>query len=119
MRKALLGGLAVLTIWGAATAAGQTRDKKLPTSDADKPWSFVSPKRPVPPNPLDKNWVRNPIDAFILAALEKQAIKPAAEADRITLIRRLTFDLTGLPPTPDEVAALLSDKSDDAYERGV
>ena len=66
-----------------------------------------------------RDWVRNPIDAFILAALEAKGLSPAPEADRRTLIRRVTFDLTGLPPTPEEIDAFLKDESPDAYEKVV
>ena len=72
-----------------------------------------------PPLPAvkSKRWPRNPIDHFILARLEKESLKPSPEADKATLIRRVTFDLTGLPPTPAEVDAFLADHSPDAYER--
>ena len=70
-----------------------------------------------PDRPRIEAWVRNPIDAFILARLEENGLRPAPEADRATLIRRLSFDLTGLPPTPEEVDAFLDDDSPDAYER--
>src|SRR5262245_44160545 len=62
-------------------------------------------------------WARNPIDHFILARLEKEGIAPSPEADRHTLIRRLSLDLTGLPPPPDAVVAFVSDQRPDAYER--
>jgi hypothetical protein len=65
----------------------------------------------------DRTWVRNPIDAFLLARLEGERLLPAPEADRITLIRRITFDLTGLPPSPEEVDAFLADHAPGAYER--
>ena len=67
----------------------------------------------------DAAWVRNPIDAFVLARLEEQNLHPSPEADRETLIRRVTLDLTGLPPTPAEIDAFLNDKSDRAYEKVV
>ena len=67
----------------------------------------------------NRRWVRNPIDNFILARLEKEGLKPAPEADRRTLIRRVTLDLTGLPPTPEEVEAFVKDKSPNAYEKVV
>ena len=63
--------------------------------------------------------MRNPIDAFVLARLEKEGLAPSPEADRTTLIRRLTLDLTGLPPTPEEVDAFLNDPAPDAYEKVV
>ncbi|MEX2286186.1 MAG: DUF1549 and DUF1553 domain-containing protein [Planctomycetaceae bacterium] len=80
-------------------------------------WSFQPPERQVPPAVKNTAWARNAIDAFILANLEASAIEPAPEADRSTLIRRLSLDLLGLPPTPAEVNAFLSDTRDDAYER--
>ena len=80
-------------------------------------WAFLSAKRPKLPEVKNKQWVRNPIDQFVLRKLEAENIQPSPEADRITLIRRLSFDLTGLPPTPDEVSAFVKDKSEDAYEK--
>ena len=80
-------------------------------------WAFQTPARPPLPKVKNASWVRNPIDRFILARLEATGLKPAPEADRATLVRRLTLDLTGLPPTPAEVDALLSDARPDAYER--
>ena len=82
-------------------------------------WSFSSPQRPTLPPVKQRSWVRNPVDAFILSRLEASGLAPAAEADRSTLIRRVSFDLTGLPPTPAEVAEFLADKSPTAYEKVV
>jgi len=82
-------------------------------------WAYVPPKRPDAPAVSNPGWVRNPIDAFVLARLDQEGLKPAPEADRITLLRRVTFDLTGLPPTPSDIDAFLSDKSADAYEKVV
>lgn len=79
-------------------------------------WSQIAPKRPTLPKIADKAWARNAIDHFVLARLEEEKLKPAAEADRRTLIRRLSFDLTGLPPTPEEVDAFVNDPSPTAYE---
>ena len=78
-------------------------------------------RRSAPRLPAVKNekWARNPIDRFVLARLEREGLKPSPEADRATLLRRLSFDLTGLPPTPAEVDAFLADKSADAYEKQV
>jgi hypothetical protein len=82
-------------------------------------WSFIPPIRPALPVVKNIAWVRNPIDAFILARLEKEGLRPSPEADRQKLIRRVSLDLTGLPPTPAETDAFLNDKSSDAYERVV
>ncbi|HYI95924.1 MAG TPA: DUF1549 and DUF1553 domain-containing protein [Bryobacteraceae bacterium] len=80
-------------------------------------WALQSVRRPALPAVKDSAWVRNPIDAFILLKLEDKGIKPGPSADKITLIRRVTFDLTGLPPTPEDVEAFLTDRSAEAYER--
>ena len=80
-------------------------------------WAFKPPVRPPQPDVKNKKWVRNPIDLFVLARLEKEKLKPSAEADRITLIRRVTLDLTGLPPTIKEVDEFLADKRPEAYDR--
>ena len=79
-------------------------------------WSFVPPARPPVPLVRDDGWPRGVIDHFILARLEAEGLRPAPEADRATLIRRLSLDLTGLPPTPAEVDAFLADSAPDAYE---
>lgn len=80
-------------------------------------WAFIPPQRPELPAVKLSSWPRNPIDRFVLARLESAGLDPMPEADRATLIRRLSLDLTGLPPTPDELRAFLDDKSADAYER--
>jgi hypothetical protein len=86
--------------------------------DAVLHWSFAPvPKTPPVPAVINNKWVRNPIDALILGRLEKQNVKPAAEADKITLIRRLYLDVLGLPPKLEEIDAFVRDKSSDAYER--
>ncbi|HCC56802.1 MAG TPA: hypothetical protein DEQ47_05980, partial [Solibacterales bacterium] len=82
-------------------------------------WAFVPPKRPALPAVKNTAWPRNAIDDFILARLEKENLSPSPEADRITLLRRVSLDLTGLPPTPEEVDAFLKDKRKNAYERQV
>ncbi|MGF1578044.1 MAG: PSD1 and planctomycete cytochrome C domain-containing protein [Gemmataceae bacterium] len=82
-----------------------------------KHWAFVAPKREPLPNVKTANDIRNPIDRFLFAKLEKEGLQHSPEADRYTLIRRLSLDLIGLPPTPDEVDAFINDKSDNAYER--
>lgn len=82
-------------------------------------WSFIAPQRPTLPAVKDVGWIRNPIDQFVLTRLEALGLTPAPEADRRTLARRLSFDLTGLPPTPELVDAFIHDKSPDAYEKYV
>jgi hypothetical protein len=82
-------------------------------------WAFRAPVRPAEPAVKRQGWVRNPIDRFILARLEREGLTPSPEADRVTLIRRLSLDLIGLPPTVEEVDAFLADKSDRAYEKVV
>jgi len=82
-------------------------------------WGFIPPQRPVVPRVSHKAWPKNPIDAFILARLEKEGLTPSPEADRITLLRRLSLDLIGLPPTPEQVDAFLADRSPDAYRKQV
>ncbi len=82
-------------------------------------WAFVPPRRPVLPSVKGPDWSRNAIDRFILARLEREGLRPSVEAAREALIRRVTLDLTGLPPTPAEVDAFLADARPDAYEQVV
>ena len=82
-------------------------------------WSFSAPVRPAEPAVHNKGWVRNPIDSFILARLEKEGLQPSPEVDRARLLRRVSFDLTGLPPTLAELDAFLADTSPDSYEKAV
>ena len=82
-------------------------------------WSLIPPTKSEPPKVKQEAWIRNPIDRFILARLEKDNLQPSADADRRTLIRRLYFDLLGLPPTPEAVDAFVADKSPQAYEKVV
>jgi len=109
--------IAVLRAWieaGAVAPATEEPEKNIH-------WAFVAPVRIDPPKakaaPAD--WVRHPVDAFILAQLAKEKITPSPETDRVTLLRRVSLDLIGLPPSPAEVAAFLADRSPDAYERVV
>jgi hypothetical protein len=96
--------------WGARAGAAPATERF---------WSFAPPKQFAPPHVNNPGWVKTPIDAFILAALEAKGLAPARPADKRTLIRRATFDLTGLPPTPDEVRDFLTDRSPDAFAKVV
>ncbi len=106
-----------------AAGAGKDDGKSAParietfTAELKAHWAYQPLKRPELPAVRKLSWVRNPIDRFILAELESVELPHAPEAGRIALIRRLTFDLTGLPPCPAEVAAFLADQRPDAYER--
>jgi hypothetical protein len=82
-------------------------------------WAYIPPQRPPLPAVKNRAWPQSAIDYFILARLEQEGLQPSPEADRSTLIRRLSFDLTGLPPTPAEVDAFVADRSPDAYEKVV
>src|SRR5262249_55815172 len=96
--------------WGAQPAAAEATGKF---------WAFVPPVNPAVPAVKNRDWVKSPVDAFILAALEAKGLTPARPADKRTLIRRVTFDLTGLPPTPSEVRAFLDDTAPDAFAKVV
>jgi mono/diheme cytochrome c family protein len=86
------------------------------TKDPRSHWAFIPPVRPAAPKVKHNSWTRNPIDNFIIARLEKENLKLSPEADRRTLIRRLTLDLTGLPPTIKEVEDFVADRQPKAYE---
>ena len=88
-------------------------------ADWQSHWAYVAPQRRELPQVEDEGWARNPIDRFILARLEREGLKPSPEANQTTLLRRVTFDLTGLPPKPEDVDAFLKDPAPDAYERRV
>src|SRR5262249_50487342 len=90
--------------WGAQPAVA---------APAAKFWAFIPPVNPAAPAVKNREWVKSPVDAFILAALEAKGLTPVRPADKRTLIRRVTFDLTGLPPTPAEVRAFLDDPAPD------
>jgi hypothetical protein len=88
-----------------------------PVEEEARHWAFIAPVRPPPPEVKNKAWARTPIDNFILAEIEKTGLAPAPEADKITLIRRLSLDLTGLPPALKEIDDFIADTSPDAYEK--
>ncbi len=109
--------VAALTEWvrsGAAWTA--TAGKDIERADASH-WSFQAVRGPEPPSVRNEDWVRNPIDRFVLARLEAKQIQPSPEASRRTLIRRASLDLIGLPPSPEEIAQFLADSRPGAYER--
>src|SRR6266851_1230148 len=93
---------------------------RKPRESKDKPhWAFQPVRKPETPNVRGTDWVRNPIDAFVLSKLEAQSLKPAMPADKRALLRRVYFDLIGLPPTPEEQRAFLEDSSPDAFAKMV
>ncbi len=94
-------------------------DKSSTLKSISSHWSYQKPVRPQLPKVSDPAWCKNEIDRFILARLDQEKLRPTAELDRPRLLRRLSLDLTGLPPTPDEVAAYVADTSPDAYEKQV
>jgi hypothetical protein len=100
---------------GSATAAPAVAAATIGSARSE--WSHQSIVRPAVPLVRNRERCRNPIDAFLLAQMEAKRLRPAPEAERVTLIRRLTYDLTGLPPTPEEVDAFLDDRAPQAYER--
>ena len=100
----------------AATSKDKKTEEPYDWPQWQRFWSFQPVHRGLPPSTKNTKWAHNPIDFFVLAKLEEKGFMPAPEADRLTLIRRVTFDLTGLPPTPDEIRAFTNDPRPDAYE---
>jgi cytochrome c553 len=109
--------IAVLEQWIDSGANWPDDGSQEPGKTGRDHWAFRAPVRPPVPSVKNNRWIRNAIDHFILAKLEPARIKPSPEADRSTLIRRLWFDLLGLPPTPEAVDSFLRDTRPDAYER--
>ncbi len=112
------------SLWGTLAAAGiaslfAAESPKQFTPQQRRWWAFQKVVRPAVPEPKNRSWVKNDIDAFILAKLEGKNLTPAPETDRVTLIRRATLDLTGLVPTPEEVQAFVSDSAPDAFAKVV
>ncbi|MGH9936941.1 MAG: DUF1549 domain-containing protein, partial [Blastocatellia bacterium] len=105
--------------WTEGDGATGRRGDGAKESELAKHWAYVKPGRPALPKVKNQSWVRNPIDAFILARLEKEGLKPSPEADRATLLRRVYLDVIGLPPSVKEVDEFLADRSPDAYEKAV
>src|SRR5438093_9769652 len=116
-RTAYVLGLAWIALFVRPLAAG---DSDVYTPEERLNWSLRPRSNPVPPLPASgkaASWFANPIDAFILARLERAQLSPSAPADRRTLIRRLHFNLLGLPPSPEAIESFLNDRAPDAYER--
>ena len=109
--------IAILTAWVAAGGNGPADEQ--PETDPKKHWSFQPVARPSVPAVKNAAWVRNPIDAFLAADHEKHALAPLPPADKPALLRRVTLDLTGLPPTREQLHAFLADSSPDTYEKVV
>ena len=115
-------GLALLPAGGtepglAAGKEARTGVTAMATIDKRKHWAFQTPTRPPVPPTRNHSWARNPIDPFVLARLEREGLKPSPKADRATLLRRVSLDLTGLPPTVAEIREFLGDRRPNAYER--
>lgn len=120
IRLRLLGlGLPLVWILVTNCAALPVVTAEPPAGAGARHWAFDPPGQLEVPAVRDQAWPRSPIDRFILAGLEARGLPPARPADRRTLIRRATFDLTGLPPTPDEIDAFLADQSPDAFAKVV
>ena len=105
--------------WIDAGAQGPDSTAPLAKTEPIKHWAYVKPVHWQPPSVKDAAWCRNPIDNFVLARLEKEGLSPSREASKETLLRRVSLDLIGLPPTLQELDAFLADKSPDAYEKQV
>ena len=102
---------------GAAASEGPgALGREIDLDAGRKFWSFQPPVRSEPPATKDADWAWGDVDRFLLAAMEQRGIEPVADADRRTWLRRVTFDLTGLPPTPEEAAAFEADRGEDAFE---
>ena len=115
-RFVALVSLSLLAITGIAAPKGEYRDSERSF------WSFQPRQNPDVPtftNEADRAWARTPVDAFVLRKMQEKGLRPAAPADRATLIRRAYFDVLGLPPTPAEVADFVNDRSPDAWEKVV
>jgi hypothetical protein len=109
------GEVEILRAW--IVAGAPVPEDEAPSKVEAAHWAFTQPARSAPPKADRRDWPTHPIDALVLAQLEQENLAPSREADRVTLIRRATLDLIGLPPSADEVDAFLADRRPDAYER--
>jgi len=124
MPQALSDDLARWVKMGAPWPAGDASKTAAPkregmeiTAEDRAYWAYVPVRRPPPPAVRRREWVKNPVDAFLLSRLEEKGLPPAPPASRLALIRRATYDLTGLPPAPEEAEAFAADPAPDAYEK--
>jgi mono/diheme cytochrome c family protein len=119
LRRWIEAGAPLEAFTPAKPAAAQ--EEKIPehsfTAEERAFWAFQPTRRTTPPRPTLASWSKNPIDAFLFAAMKARGLRPAPKAERRTLIRRASLDVTGLPPAPEEVEAFVNDKAPDAYER--
>ncbi|QDU96742.1 PSD1 and planctomycete cytochrome C domain-containing protein [Lignipirellula cremea] len=111
--------IALVSRWVASLDPQLAAGEKQTTAADREHWAFQPVQRPALPVTPEDTWSRNPVDRFLLARLQGAGLTPSAEADRPTLLRRLYFDLIGLPPSPDDVAAFVADRSPQAYENQV
>jgi hypothetical protein len=118
-RLALAASACAVVLAAAAGLRAQSARPERPAVPPEQHWAFQPVRRPAVPVVRDRAWVRTPIDAFVLARLEKASLKPSSPADRRTLLRRVYLDLIGLPPTPEEQRAFLADESPDAFAKVV
>ncbi|MBM83461.1 MAG: hypothetical protein CMJ78_23120, partial [Planctomycetaceae bacterium] len=121
-KKLSAAEIAILEAWVKRGAPDPRREKlvqsaRMGLEDAQAFWSFQPVKKPAVPKTKGDDWSRTPIDRFVFAQLKQHGLSPVSDVGRRTLIRRATLDLTGLPPTPDEIAAFLADRSEGAFER--
>lgn len=107
----------LISAWALAAASPEIAQKDVFSASQRKLWSLQKVARPGVPAVKDKDWVSTPVDAFVLSRLESKALQPSKPADRVTLLRRVSLDLIGLPPTPEEVDAFVADQSPNAWEK--
>jgi len=117
MSRCTMHQLVTAALVVAVCAASGTTSADERVDAADREWQYQTPRRPALPRVEGSDWLRTPVDAFVLAELEAAGLRPSDEAERRVLLRRLCFDLLGLPPTPEQTQTFLHDSSPDAYER--
>ena len=120
MRLRTSGSLKILIAFAMSFSASAANVAEKGFTPAQRNlWSLQKVERPSIPDTKAKNWVKNPVDAFVLSKLEAKGLQPSPAADRVTLLRRVSLDLIGLPPTPEEVDAFVKDQSPNAWEKVV